>query len=419
MPTEKLTLTAAMLKNLKPGTSLYEVRDAGAPGLRVRIYPNGRKTFRWMAKSPQGKNITITLGEFPKMSLAEARSALDIKKAEHSESLITGEIINSAPATMSELAEIYISRRIKPHLRSASEVEAVIRLHIVKPLGSRKVANITVGACRQLVEGLVDDGKHARAKTVLMRLKHMLDFALVQGLLNVNPASALKPENLGIVTTVKDRVLTPKEIRIFNNALNNHRRLSEQVKIAFRILLLTGTRTGELLKAKWENVNFKDGTWTIPVSDQKIKKSSEHRAKPFVIPLAPLTIELLKNAKSLASGSPFIMASQSKTGRLEDKSLGHAVRRMLEPTLTDPETGLKMGRLNIPRFTPHDLRRTMRTELGKLGVAPHIAERCLNHSLGRIVETYDHGDYLAERREALNLWASKLECYMEAQDHGR
>ena len=41
MPTEKLTLTAAMLKNLKPGTSLYEVRDAGAPGLRVRIYPNG------------------------------------------------------------------------------------------------------------------------------------------------------------------------------------------------------------------------------------------------------------------------------------------------------------------------------------------------------------------------------------------
>jgi hypothetical protein len=51
----------------------------------------------------------------------------------------------------------------------------------------------------------------------------------------------------------------------------------------------------------------------------------------------------------------------------------------------------------------------MRTHLGKLRVPPHITERCLNHSLGRIIETYDLGDYIDERREALERWAAYVE----------
>jgi integrase len=58
--------------------------------------------------------------------------------------------------------------------------------------------------------------------------------------------------------------------------------------------------------------------------------------------------------------------------------------------------------------TPHDLRRTCRTHLGKLGVPPHIAERCLNHALGKIAATYDVHDYLPERRAALETWAKHV-----------
>jgi integrase len=67
-------------------------------------------------------------------------------------------------------------------------------------------------------------------------------------------------------------------------------------------------------------------------------------------------------------------------------------------------------RLTLPGgpASPHDLRRTMRTHLGKLRVPLHIVERCLNHSLGRIVQTYDQGDYLDERREALEKWDAYL-----------
>ena len=58
----------------------------------------------------------------------------------------------------------------------------------------------------------------------------------------------------------------------------------------------------------------------------------------------------------------------------------------------------------MDQWCPHDLRRTARTGLGKLGIAPHIAEKCLNHSLGQMEAIYDRGDYLPERRDALTQW---------------
>ncbi len=62
----------------------------------------------------------------------------------------------------------------------------------------------------------------------------------------------------------------------------------------------------------------------------------------------------------------------------------------------------------LEHFTLHDLRRTARTHLARLGVAPHVAERCLNHKLPGINDIYDTHDYLAERRLALNAWANLL-----------
>jgi len=80
---------------------------------------------------------------------------------------------------------------------------------------------------------------------------------------------------------------------------------------------------------------------------------------------------------------------------LTEKVLNRAMRRLFEnepPLLVLPKG----------RVTPHDLRRTARTIMGEtLQIPPHVAERCLNHSLGRLVTIYDRGDYIDERRAAL------------------
>ena len=416
MAAELITLTAAKLKNLKPRQKTYEVRDQGAPGLRLRVYKTGKITFRWLAKSPQGKNIVHTIGTYPSMQLSEARSYLDKLKAEHVHKLETGEENHTTDKTIKALSQEYLNRRIMKQLRTADDVVALINTLILPEIGKTKLSKLSTVQCRVLIEKIVDRGHSARARAVLARLKHMLDFAVSRGDMTINPAAPLKAEALGIVQNIGNRVLSPSEIRVFFNVLDNHKRLSLQVKLALKILLLTGARTGELLKARWENIDLNNNLWTIPISDQKMKKTAEHRAKPFVIPLTDEVINLFAEAKVLSGDSLFVMASTSATGRLDDKALGHALRRLFKPNIIDPKTGKKVARLEMPKFTPHDLRRTMRTELGKLGIAPHISERCLNHSLGKILETYDHGDYLVERRVALEKWSKQLSAYLAAED---
>lgn len=70
--------------------------------------------------------------------------------------------------------------------------------------------------------------------------------------------------------------------------------------------------------------------------------------------------------------------------------------------------------LDQPR-TLHDLRRTVRTGLGKLGVQPHIAEAVLNHLPPKLIRTYDRNTYAAEKRAALDQWALHLKvCIAQA-----
>ena len=56
----------------------------------------------------------------------------------------------------------------------------------------------------------------------------------------------------------------------------------------------------------------------------------------------------------------------------------------------------------------HDLRRTVRTGLGKLGVQPHVAEAVLNHLPPKLIRTYDRNKYESEKRTALDQWATHL-----------
>lgn len=87
-------------------------------------------------------------------------------------------------------------------------------------------------------------------------------------------------------------------------------------------------------------------------------------------------------------------AFAGKDGMMSDKVLGRAMRRFFES-----------GVLTIEKVRPHDFRRTIRTHLEKnLQVAPHIAEKCLNHSLGAMNAIYNKNTYLDERREALERW---------------
>ena len=169
-----------------------------------------------------------------------------------------------------------------------------------------------------------------------------------------------------------------------------HRRELRTVH-ALRVLLLTAQRRGELALARWIDIDFRKATWAIP--DAHAKAGRGH-----VVPLSAWAAEEFMALKRLAGSSAFVFPTADGKRAADGRLITRSVARCAPAWKS----------CGVEVFTPHDLRRTCRTGLARLKVAPHIAERVLNHAQEKIAGTYDLHDYLDEKREALEKWAAYL-----------
>ncbi len=225
--------------------------------------------------------------------------------------------------------------------------------------------------------------------------------------------------SLGIGSRVGTRALDIKdgeldatggEIKQLWHGLDDTK-ISKQIQLGLKLLLLTGVRSGELRLATWDQINFDKKTWTIPGENIKHSAQSKTKARDFTVPLTDTALALFKDLK--ADGFKYIIGFDDPlTGEgspLSDRALSKALRRQFYPRVTTTPPPL-----TFEPCTPHDLRRTVRTHLSSLNIPPHIAEKCLNHSLGHIEQTYNKYSYLDERREALELWDRRIQELISA-----
>jgi integrase len=431
MATEKLTasppFTAKLIEAARPAAKDYEIPDAGAPGLRLRITPKGGRSFRWYV-TRDGHQRVITLGKWSKhpqpgcVTLAEARGWLEKLKSAHKAGNldnVIAELAASRPSrapsvetnsggaalTVAELAKdfiAYISRRRKRPEQARRPIEE----DIVPRIGDKRLADVSSRDVRQIVESVVARGAATQAGVVLAVMKQLFRFAQGRDEMATNPAATLDPGALGVVQNKCSRYLSPEEIGEFWNGLDAYTGMTPTVRLGLKLLLLLGVRSGELLKATWDEIDFEKAAWTIPTAHMKLTKRQEVHARPWTIPLPPRAVELFEELRHLAKSlnSKYVMASLHGGGvPLSEKALIHGMRRLF----VGPNAPLQFAG---ERPTPHDLRRTVRTHLGStLGVNFHVSERCLNHSLGKVADIYDRGDYLTERRAALDRWSGYVE----------
>jgi integrase len=433
MAAEKVTatppLTPARIEALKPRADRYEVADGGAPGLRLRVMPTGAKVFRWYVTS-LGRVITIgpwsrnpSPGHF---TLGEAHTSLEKLKLAHKEgrlAAVEAELQARRPArrppqatptpgggplTVKSVADEFL-KYVERERKRPEHAKRPVEFDILPAIGHRPIAEVTPQECRAIVEGVVARGSPTQAGAVLAVMKQFFRFACDRDDIVSSPAERFRnPRALGVTKNVSQRFLDAEEIAAFWKGLDSYKGMTPTVRNGLKLLLLTGVRSGELLRATWDEIDKDAATWTIPVAHQKLTKARERTARPWTVPLSPLALRLVEELRGLAEtlGSKHVMASfhpASPGEALTEKSLNHAMRRLF----TGKEPVLKF---EGERPTPHDLRRTVRTHLGEtLGIPWHVAERCLNHSLGKITTTYDVGDYLAERRAALEKWAAYVE----------
>jgi len=398
----KTRFTDAFIEALKPEGKQYELIEPGRTGLRLRVSPAGTKSFAWMVVH-NGKYQRVSLGRYPETSLARARKVLDAEKTKHRSGIAPGTASDS-PKTVADLVELFYQRRILPHRTRPDIVRQVLDHDILPAIGARRLQAVTTPVIASVVDTMVgrDATSHAGKATAI--LKQLFAFAEARGYIDGNPAASLRKKDLGVIERQRDRWLTLDEIHTVWHTLDAMPKLSTQIKLGLKVLLLTGVRSDELRRAEWPEFDLeaKHPVWHIPEAHTK-------NSVAWSVPLPDLAVELLHELKSAADGNIFVVPGavpkEPKKPRapIGDKALARAVARMFARTGKDGAPILPM-----PAWSPHDLRRTLRTHLSKLGVAPHVCEKCLNHSLGSIAEIYDQHDYMKERRDALQLWADRV-----------
>ena len=340
----------------------------------------------------------LTLGRYgegdSQLTLSKARKALETAKIKHD----AGELhtVSDAPKTVSELCDVFYKKRILPHLRRPEAVLQVIN-HDIKPvIGTKNIATLSTIAVTNCVNVVVERGAIAHAGKVTAILKQLFKFAEGRGYIDRSPAYSLDKKDLGVVLVKRERWLDTDELKPVWDSISNSPKMSLPVKNGLKILMLTGVRSGELIKARWDNIDLENKEWLIPKEDTKTLEE-------WTVPLTDKVIELISELQ----GFDPIFIFAGKNGMLSDKVLGRAMRRLFES-----------GALTIERARPHDFRRTIRTHLEKhLQVAPHIAEKCLNHSLGSINAVYNKNTYLPERLEALDRWAEFVMLQVNPQSN--
>jgi len=422
MAAQKVTthppLTDSRIERLPVG----DHHDTACRGLVLRVTPEGSRAFRWRLRS-QGK--VITLGWWPGLDVDDARKQLKSLRQAYREGRLDEALAALRPSppppkpqgeapTVRDEVERFLTY-LATERREPEQVRRAFDHDVLATLGGRPLVSVTSDDVRALIEAKAK-ATPVMAFHLLSMLKQFFTYAVDHKDIPTSPADFRNPRVLGArAAEMSQRFLSTDEIRAFWAALDSDRSMTPTVKLGLRLLLLTGMRTGELLQATWDEVDFDEGspeeerlpTWTIPVAHQKLNLRQESKARPWVVPLSPTAVALFKELHGLAKSlkSKNVMASFHGKGEpVSEKAMNHALRRLL----TGPKAVL---RFEGERPTPHDLRRTVRTHLGMLGIPWHIAESVLHHSLGdKVARTYDVGDgYLAERRVALAKWDAHLQ----------
>jgi integrase len=350
-----------------------------------------------------GKEHWITLGNYPDMSLAQARiearqarvlldkqqNPLHVRRAALAEERQKG--------SFKALCEDWYCADVQARgLKHPAVPRRYLDKYLLPKLGRFPASDVTPSD----VARLLDDVK-VRAPTaandLLRFIRRIFAFGVRRRLVPSNPAADFSPRlDAGGTERPRRRALNSDELVQLFEKIRATPNFGDNNLLAIKLLLALCVRKGELLGARWSEFDLDGGThagaiWHLPGSRTKTGESLD-------IPLAPVVVEWLNALRTLAAGSDYIFPKRRRDPRERVPHVG----------IDTLNVALQRVKHGLAHFTLHDLRRTARTHLAALGVRREVAERCLGHKLRGVEGTYDRHDYFKERRVALEQWSTLI-----------
>lgn len=373
------SLTDVEVRSLRaPPDQRLEIFDAKARGLCLRV-TSQKKSWSFVFRPKGSQRLRrYTIGDYPAWTLSAAREkALALRRQiqDGGDPVLETKTRRDA-LTVAGLVDRFIERYAKTKLRSWKDYKAVIDRDVIPAMGDRPAGEVTRTEIANLLDRVA-----ARAPILANRLQNTISsvfsWALSEGLVSTNPVTGLRKRTKEVA---KERVLTDEEIRRFWGATGT---TSAAFRDTLRLILLTGQRPGECAGIRAEEVDLAAGCWTIPAS--RTKNKIEH-----IIPLVGQALAIVERLADGKEAGPLIVTPRGK--ELTSQNLAKAME------------ALRKG-LFVETATPHDLRRTAATLLGRLDIDQMTIGRVLNHaSTTKATVTgsvYDRHHYLPQKRRAL------------------
>lgn len=254
---------------------------------------------------------------------------------------------------------------------------------------------------------------------------------LVEG----NPAELVDLKSVvpvGYKPRIVERVLDGSEIRELRDifarteadyeAAPDRRRatrpVQKQTQIAMWISLSTLCRIGELVKARWENVDLDAREWLVPAADTKTKVE-------WLVFLSEFALSQFRDLRRLTGTSEWCFPASNGKGPLNPKTMAKQVgdrqiqfkeRKELRSRCNDNSLVLSGG--NNGPWTPHDMRRTGATMMQGLGIVPDTIDKCQNHVLpgSKVRRHYLHYDFAQQKLDAWEALGKQLQKHLDAKD---
>ena len=394
MPRIRLTKSAIDALPTPKSDTVYW--DAGFPGFGVKVTPKGRKVFivLYRTAGAGSKLRKYTVGPYGHVTLHQARVAAQKVFAAKLEGRdLAAEKRESKRRVVADRVEDLLENFIAQYLvqnRSAGEIARLLRREVGMAWNGKSIHEISKRDVVEVISAIEQRGAPIAANKTLKSIKTFLRWCVGRAVIDQSPAEGVP---LPAKEVARDRVLDDQELA---QVILAARKMGGPYGGIVELLALTGQRRGEVAGLTWQELNLEQRVWTIP-------KSRTKNAKAHVVHLSEQSMAALRRADqrgsfvfSLLGTKPFQEFNRAKS-------------------LLDQLSGVREWRL-------HDLRRTSVSGMARLGVAPHVADKILNHQSGTIsgvAAVYQRHEFLAERRAALDLWGAHIGQLLAEISHDR
>lgn len=395
-------LTVKEIDNAKLMDKPYKLADSG--GLCLLVAPSGARLWRWRYRF-EGKEKMMALGEYPIVSLAQARerhlSARKIlaggidpmaeRKAEIEAKLRAAEerdreAQNSFENVARKWWEWWAAGKSPRH---ADYVLRRLEADVFPTLGRKFIDAVTAADIRELMLGIEGRGARDVAKRAHETIGQIFRYAIAHGIAKHNPAAEFKPSDILAETKEENFArVSAKELPSLLLKMENYDG-DALTRLAMRLMAYTFVRTSELIEAEWPEFDLDNARWDIPAERMKMDA-------PHIVPLSRQAMEILRALRML-----------TRNGRLVFPGANDKEKPMSNNTIL-----FALYRLGYKgRMTGHGFRGLASTILHENGFTDeHIELQLAHQKRNKVAAAYNHAKYLTQRKELMQWWADFLDA---------